>query len=159
VPFAGIDTRRNLAKGQAMNVETILRTKGRDVATIRADATIADCVRELKSRDIGALVVSSNGRHVDGIISERDVVHALADHGGALLTHTIDTLMIRKVQTCTPEDTVGDLMERMTERRIRHLPVIKDGVLCGLVSIGDLVKNRIEEVVSEADSLRTFIAS
>jgi CBS domain-containing protein len=142
-----------------MNVETILRTKGRAVATIRADASVADCVRELKSRGIGALVVSSDGNHVDGIISERDVVHALADHGGGLLTLKIDALMTRRVLTCTPDDTVGDLMERMTERRIRHLPVVRDGILCGLVSIGDLVKNRLEEVVSEADSLRTFIAS
>ncbi|MDB5408071.1 MAG: putative signal transduction protein with domain [Rhodospirillales bacterium] len=142
-----------------MNVEAILRTKGRAVATIRSDATVADCVRELKNRGIGALIVSSDGKHVDGIISERDVVHALADRGGALLTLKIDALMTRKVQTCTPEDTVSDLMERMTARRIRHLPVLQDGVLCGLVSIGDLVKNRIEEVVSEADSLRTFIAS
>jgi CBS domain-containing protein len=142
-----------------MNVETILRTKGRVVATIRPDATILDGVRELKRRGIGALVVSSDGSHVDGIISERDIVHALADHGGALLTLRIEALMTRRVQTCTPDDTVGDLMERMTQSRFRHLPVVKDGVLCGLVSIGDLVKNRIEEVVSEADSLRTFIAS
>jgi CBS domain-containing protein len=142
-----------------MNVETILRAKGRIVATIRADAAVADCVRELKQRGVGALVVSSDGKHLDGIISERDIVHALADHGGALLTLKIDALMTRRVQTCTPEDTVSDLMERMTDSRIRHLPVVKDGILCGLVSIGDLVKNRIEEVVSEADSLRTFIAS
>jgi CBS domain-containing protein len=142
-----------------MNVETILRTKGRATATIRSDATIAECVRELTSRGIGALVVSSDGDHVEGIISERDIVHALAEHGGALLTLRTDALMTRKVLTCTPDDTVGDLMERMTERRIRHLPVVKDGLLCGLVSIGDLVKNRLEEVVSEADSLRTFIAS
>jgi CBS domain-containing protein len=142
-----------------MNVETILRTKGRAVATIRPDATVAECVGELKSRGIGALVVSSDGDHVDGIISERDIVHALVNHGGALLTLRTDALMTRRVLTCTPDDTVGDLMERMTERRIRHLPVVKDGILCGVVSIGDLVKNRLEEVVSEADSLRTFIAS
>jgi CBS domain-containing protein len=142
-----------------MNVETILRTKGRDVATIRSDATVADCVRELRHRGVGALVVSADGKHLDGIISERDIVHALADRGSALLTLRIDALMTRKVQTCAPDDTVGDLMERMTERRIRHLPVVEDGILCGLVSIGDLVKNRLEEVVSEADSLRSFIAS
>src|SRR4051794_36229560 len=100
-----------------MNVETILRTKGRVVATIRPDATILDGVRELKRRGIGALVVSSDGSHVDGIISERDIVHALADHGGALLTLRIEALMTRRVQTCTPDDTVGDLMERMTQSR------------------------------------------
>jgi CBS domain-containing protein len=142
-----------------MNVETILRTKGRDVATIRSDATVADCVRELLRHGGGALVVSADGKHLDGIISERDIVHALADRGNALLTLRIDALMTRKVQTCTPDDTVGDLMERMTARRVRHFPVVEDGILCGIVSIGDLVKNRLEEVVSEADSLRNFITS
>ena len=142
-----------------MNVEAILRSKGRSVATIRPDATIGEAVQMLRQRGIGALVVSTDGLAVDGIVSERDIVHALAEAGGALLGERVDELMTRRVITCTPDDTVSELMGRMTERRIRHLPVLLDGRLCGLVSIGDLVKNRLEEVEFEADSLRSFITS
>jgi CBS domain-containing protein len=140
-----------------MNVEAILRSKGRSVATIDANATIAQAVHELKSRGIGALVVSAADKPVAGILSERDVIQALAEHGAALLTMRVDQLMTRRVVTCSPEDTVSELMARMTERRFRHLPVLRDGALIGIVSIGDLVKNRIEEVEFEADSLRSFI--
>jgi len=142
-----------------MNVEAILRAKGSNVATIRPDATVGAAVRELKTRGIGALLVSEDGRRVAGILSERDIVHALAEQGAALLTMPVDRLMTRKVITCVPEDTVSELMARMTQHRFRHLPVVKDGILIGIVSIGDLVKNRIEEVEFEADSLRSFIAS
>jgi CBS domain-containing protein len=142
-----------------MNVEAILRAKGSNVATIRPDATVAAAVRELKVHGIGALLVSEDGRRVAGILSERDIVHALAEQGAALLAMPVDQLMTRKVVTCVPEDTVSDLMARMTQHRFRHLPVVKDGILIGIVSIGDLVKNRIEEVEFEADSLRSFIAS
>jgi CBS domain-containing protein len=141
-----------------MNVDAILRAKGNSVATIPPDATVARAVHELRTRGIGALVVSEDGRRVAGILSERDIVHALAEHGAALLAMKVDTLMTRRVVTCTPEDTVSDLMARMTERRFRHLPVMRDGALIGIVSIGDLVKNRIDEVQFEADSLRSFIA-
>ena len=141
-----------------MNVEAILRSKGRSVATIPSNATVGTAVHELKTRGIGALVVNDDGNAVAGILSERDVVHALAEHGAALLTMKVDQLMTRRVVTCRPEDTVAELMARMTERRFRHLPVLKDGALVGIVSIGDLVKNRIEEVEFEADSLRSFIA-
>jgi CBS domain-containing protein len=142
-----------------MNVEAILRAKGSNVATIRPDATVAAAVRELKTRGIGALLVSEDGRRVAGILSERDIVHALAERGAALLTMPVERLMTRKVVTCVPEDTVSELMARMTQHRFRHLPIVKDGTLIGIVSIGDLVKNRIEEVEFEADSLRSFIAS
>lgn len=141
-----------------MNVEAILRSKGSGVATVPPGTTIAAAIRELRARGIGALVVSEDGRSVAGILSERDIVHALAEHGAELLKLTVDRLMTRRVVTCRPEDTVSELMARMTERRFRHLPVLKDGALCGIVSIGDLVKNRIEEVEFEADSLRHFIA-
>jgi CBS domain-containing protein len=142
-----------------MNVEAILRSKGSGIATIRPDATIAAAVHELKKRSIGALLVSTDGQRLAGILSERDIVHALAEQGAALLTMTVDALMTRKVITCVPEDTVSELMARMTQHRFRHLPVVRDGILIGIVSIGDLVKNRIEEVEFEADSLRSFIAS
>jgi CBS domain-containing protein len=142
-----------------MNVETILRNKGNWVATIRPDATIADAVDMLHRERIGAIVVSEDGYSVDGILSERDVVNALADSGGALLARKVDDIMTRNVVTCEPSDTVGGLMAEMTSRRIRHFPVVADGRLCGIVSIGDLVKNRLDEVEFEAQSLRSFIAS
>jgi CBS domain-containing protein len=102
--------------------------------------------------------VSEDGTGVDGILSERDIVRSLAEHGTALLSLPVEDLMTRRVITCGPEDTVEELMSLMTERRIRHLPVLDGGRLCGLVSIGDIVKNRLEEVEYEATSLRSFIA-
>jgi CBS domain-containing protein len=141
-----------------MNVETILRNKGSRVATIRPGATIAEAVDMLNRERIGALVVSDDGKGVDGVLSERDIVITLAEYGGDLLTRTVDEIMTRDVVTCGPSDTVGGLMAEMTNRRIRHLPVVKDGRLHGIVSIGDLVKNRLDEVEFEANSLRSFIA-
>ena len=141
-----------------MNVETILRTKGNWVATIRPDATIAEAVDILHEHRIGAIVVSEDGEGVDGILSERDIVIALADHRADLLTRTVDEIMTRKVVTCDPGDSVGDLMAEMTNRRIRHFPVVADGRLRGIVSIGDLVKSRLDEVEFEASSLRSFIS-
>jgi CBS domain-containing protein len=142
-----------------MNVETILRNKGSRVATIRPDATIADAVDALRRERIGALIVSEDGESVDGILSERDIVVALADSGTDLLSRAVDEIMTRNVLTCAPSDTVGALMAEMTNRRIRHFPVVADGRLCGIVSIGDLVKSRLDEVEFEAQSLRSFIAS
>lgn len=141
-----------------MNVETILRTKGRAVATIRPGETVGAAVDALISRNIGALVVSEDGERVDGIISERDIVHALARHGSRLLLAGVAEVMTQPVVTCDPTEGVGELMAEMTNRRIRHLPVIEDGRLCGIVSIGDVVKNRLDEIEFEARSLRSFIA-
>jgi len=141
-----------------MNVEAILRGKGRTVATIRPDQTINAALATLRDRNIGALVVSEDGERVDGIISERDIVHGLADHGSALLALNVAEAMTRRVTTCDPADSVADLMAEMTNRRIRHLPVVDQGRLVGIVSIGDLVKNRLDEIEYEARSLRSFIA-
>jgi CBS domain-containing protein len=141
-----------------MNVETILRSKGSAVATIRQDETVGAAVTALVSGNIGALVASDDGEHVDGIISERDIVHALADHGPGLLSLTVAEVMTRPVVTCDPTESVAELMAEMTNRRIRHLPVVRDGRLCGIVSIGDVVKNRLDEIEFEARSLRSFIA-
>jgi CBS domain-containing protein len=142
-----------------MNVETILRNKGNWVATIRPNATIAEAVEMLNRERIGAIVVSEDGNRVDGILSERDIVIALADSGAELLSRAVDEIMTRHVVTCGPDDTVEALMAEMTNRRIRHVPVVVDGRLCGIVSIGDVVKNRLDEVEFEAESLRSFIAS
>ena len=141
-----------------MNVETILRTKGSGVATIRPNATVGAAVKELIDRNIGALVVSKDGHSVDGIISERDIVHGLADHGTTLLSLKVAEMMSRRVVTCALSDSVDQLMAEMTNRRIRHFPVVQDGRLRGIVSIGDVVKNRLDEVEYEARSLRSFIA-
>jgi len=141
-----------------MNVETILRAKGREVATIAPEARIGDAVRRLASEGIGALVVSADGRTVEGILSERDIVRALADRGAALLQEQVGDLMTRRVHTTTPEDSIEDLMGLMTQKRIRHLPVVRDDALCGIVSIGDVVKNRLDEIEFEASSMRNMIA-
>jgi CBS domain-containing protein len=141
-----------------MNVETILRNKGPSVATIRPEATVAAAVEALCHHNVGSLVVSEDGIGVDGIISERDIVHALARHGADLSSLTVGEVMTRRVVTCDPGDTVADLMAEMTNRRIRHLPVVSDGRLCGIVSIGDLVKSRLDEIEYEARSLRSFIS-
>jgi len=141
-----------------MNVETILRNKGHRVATIRPDATFAEAVDILNRERIGALVVSEDGKGVDGILSERDIVIALAVHGEDLLSRAVRDIMTRTVITCDPSDTVGELMAEMTNRRIRHFPVVANGRLIGIVSIGDLVKSRLDEVEFEASSMRSFIA-
>ena len=141
-----------------MNVETILRDKGAWVATIRPDATIAAAVDMLNRERVGALVISEDGAAVAGVLSERDIVRALGRFGEDLLSRPVDEIMTRDVITCEPGDTVGELMSEMTNRRIRHLPVVVEGRLRGIVSIGDVVKNRLDEVEFEASSLRSFIA-
>lgn len=142
-----------------MNVETILRGKGRSVVTIGPAATIDEAAALMTGRAIGALVVSEDGVTVAGILSERDIVHGLAERGARLLAMPVSALMVRHVFTCKPADSIAELMAEMTMRRIRHLPVIDDDRLAGIVSIGDVVKGRLDEVESEASSLRQFITS
>ena len=141
-----------------MNVDSILKTKGNVVVTVTPDEKVAVAAAKLKREKIGALIVSEDGIGVSGILSERDIARALADHGAGLGELAVGELMTRKVITCTPDDTVENLMATMTKHRIRHLPVMARGALCGVVSIGDVVKNRLEEVGREADSLRAYIA-
>ncbi len=141
-----------------MNVETILAGKGRDVLTIAPDAVIADAVRLLGARGVGAVVVSADGKIVAGILSERDIVHGLAEHGGALLDRRVDELMTRDVETCSGRDTDQEVLALMTERRFRHLPVVEDGVLAGIVSIGDVVKSRLDGIAGEAEAMRDYIS-
>ncbi len=140
-----------------MDVASILRTKGASVATVPPEATIADVAAKLKEKKIGALVVSDDGVKVLGIISERDILRGVADHRLDLLDKRADELMTAEVLTCTPNDTTGDLMAVMTERRIRHIPVTEDGALCGIVSIGDVVKDRLDEIEREANALRDYV--
>ena len=137
-----------------MNVEGILRTKGRHVVTIRPDATIEELVDGLRNERIGAMVVSEDGRTVLGIISERDVVRGLAERGSGILDTPVADRMTRDVVSCALHDTVKQVMAEMTRRRVRHLPVVVDGTLHGIVSIGDVVKNRLEEIETETNVLR-----
>jgi CBS domain-containing protein len=141
-----------------MNVEAILRSKGDRVTTVSPRATIAVAAATLRREGIGALVASEDGVRVDGILSERDVVEGLANLGTALLDAKVETLMTRRVFTCTPRDSIADLAAEMTQRRIRHIPVLRDGALAGIVSIGDVVKARLDEMEYETSSLRSFIA-
>jgi CBS domain-containing protein len=141
-----------------MNVETILKSKGRAVHTIAPTAAIADVVRRLSELRIGALVVSGDSRTIVGIISERDIVRGLAEYGAALLNRSVAELMTRSVVTCEPNDLDETVLTTMTERRMRHVPVLSDGELYGLVSIGDVVKSRLDDVVNEAEAMREYIA-
>ena len=140
-----------------MNVRDMLAQKGDKVATVQPDATIETAVRKLKLEGVGALVVSKDDQTVAGIISERDIVRGLTDHGGALLSMKVSELMTQSVKTCTPDDKIQDIMSEMTRSRFRHLPVIADGKMCGIISIGDVVKNRLEELETETHVLRDYI--
>jgi CBS domain-containing protein len=141
-----------------MNVQSILNAKGVDVATVLPDASLAQAAAELRDRGVGALVVSSDGRTLVGILSERDVVRALAAHGASVLGRTVASTMSTQVVTCAAEDSVESLMAAMTERRIRHLPVVDaEGVLGGIVSIGDVVKLRLGQLESENQALHEYV--
>ena len=141
-----------------MFVRAILDDKGREVATIAPAASLADAVGSLRDHGIGALVVTSDGATIAGIISERDVVRALAAHGMAALGRTVSSVMTSAVATCRAEDTVDGVLQLMTDRRIRHLPVVDEGGrLDGIVSIGDMVKRRLQLLEDENRKLVGYI--
>ncbi len=142
-----------------MNVSSILRSKGNTVETAQPDWTVARVCARLHECRVGALVVSMNGRRVDGIVSERDVIAHLALTGPIVLDQPVSNIMERNVVTCARDDNIAHLMETMTSRRIRHLPVQDGGELVGIVSIGDVVKARIRETEREATALREYIAT
>jgi CBS domain-containing protein len=140
-----------------VNVKKILARKGTDVVTITPSATLGDATASLRDHGLGALVVSTDGARIEGILSERDVVRALAAHGASTLGRTVSSAMSDEVITCDPMDTVDELMAMMTERRIRHLPVVQDGTLAGIISIGDVVKGRLGQLEQENDQLYDYI--
>jgi CBS domain-containing protein len=142
-----------------MQVRFILREKGREVVTIASDATISEAARLLARRRIGAVVVRDRDGTIAGILSERDIVRAVADDSVAALGQTVGSHMTRAISTCSESDTVENIMEQMTRGRFRHVPVVNNDQLCGIISIGDVVKSRIEETVREAESLREYIAA
>ena len=138
-------------------VSSVLKHKGHEVVTVAPDETVTAIVKVLAQHRIGAVPVVNEQGQIIGIISERDIIRGMAQHAGSVLTLAADKLMSRDVKTCTSEDQLDDLMEVMTRQRIRHLPVVADGALHGIVSIGDVVKQRLEEVQSEAEELRNYI--
>jgi len=141
-----------------MRISEVIRRKGEAVITIRPNATIRDMIRVLEERRIGALVVSEDeGQTLVGIISERDVVRHLHRMGPSVLDEPVSNLMTSEVATCTPEDELETLALVMTERRVRHLPVMEDDELVALVSIGDVVKHRIDELQAERDQLVDYV--
>jgi CBS domain-containing protein len=137
-----------------MKVASILKTKGTHVETTRPDTSIYTVVWDLNLKGIGALVVTDDGTTVLGIVSERDIVRGLAEHGTKLLAAPVSQVMTSPAVTCAPEDSVTAVMARMTRYRVRHLPVVEDGRLAGIVSIGDVIKHRLDELELEANILR-----
>lgn len=137
-----------------MKVQDILMNKGSVVETIRPDAKVLIAVHRMRMQNVGALVVSRNGERVDGVLSERDVVRGLTNHGADLLDMSVVAVMSRSVPTCSPADSLGMVMAQMTRTRNRHVPVVEDGRLCGIVSVGDVVKHRLEEMELETSVLR-----
>jgi CBS domain-containing protein len=140
-----------------MTVKAILSAKGGEVFTIEPTAKLAAAARVLATRKIGALVVTGADRRVVGIVSERDIVHELAAHGASSLDLPLTDVMTRDVVTCRISDTVNSVMERMTTGKFRHLPVVEQGRLAGIVSIGDVVKHRLEDMEREQSALRDYI--
>ncbi|GAB3686865.1 CBS domain-containing protein [Angustibacter aerolatus] len=140
-----------------MRIADVIRRKGDDVVTITPDGTVERLLALLAEHRIGALVVSVDGTSVAGIVSERDVVRALHEHGPAVLERTVGELMTAEVTTASPDDDVEHLMRTMTEGRFRHVPVVEDGRLVGIASIGDVVKHRIDDLQLERDQLVRYV--
>ncbi|EKF17291.1 CBS domain-containing protein [Nitratireductor pacificus] len=142
-----------------MTVKAILDTKGRDVVTIAPDKSLAEAAQILAEHGIGAVVVTRDAGQIAGILSERDIVRAVGQNGAAVLESPVSSVMTAKVQRCREHHTVNEVMQIMTEGRFRHLPVEHDGRIAGIISIGDVVKKRIEEVEREAEDIRSYIAT
>ena len=142
-----------------MHVERILALKGNDVISVTANETIGVAANILSENRIGAILVRDDDGFVRGVLSERDIVRGLADLGSRCLETSVVELMTRDVVFCGPEDDIDTIMAIMTDRRIRHLPVMRENQLLGIISIGDVVKFRIEEIKSEADAMRQYIAT
>lgn len=143
-----------------MRLDVILNNKGHEVAAIRPDAKVRDLVAELAANNFGAMVVSADGTLVDGMVSERDIVRHLASQGAAVLDLEVSQIMTTVVQCAPPEAKVEDIMALMTNRRVRHIPVIDpEAHMVGLVSIGDIVKNRLGELQGERDALIQYVMS
>lgn len=140
-----------------MQISQLLRHKGREVTTVDGSESVRTALALLADKGIGALVVSSDGRRVDGIVSERDVARGLHDRGAGLLAEPVSSVMTTEVHVCPPDASVDGLARTMTDHRVRHVPVVADGVLVGIVSIGDVVKARLDELEEERRQLVDYI--
>jgi CBS domain-containing protein len=143
----------------ATKVSAVLEQKGHKVVTVEPRDTVASLVKVLSVNRIGAAPVIDEAGRLAGIISERDVIRGIAQHGDMVTALPVERLMTTEVRTCSPEDAIVELMEVMTLQRIRHLPVVRNGALEGIVSIGDVVKQRLQEAQSELNELRSYISS
>lgn len=141
-----------------MRISEVIRVKGGDVVTVSPNTDVRELLNVLAEHRIGAVVVSVDGNSVDGIVSERDIVRALAERGPGVISEPVTAIYTAEVFTVDPDAQIEDLMRIMTERRVRHLPVVSDGVLKGIVSIGDVVKRRIDELESERSALANYIS-
>jgi CBS domain-containing protein len=153
MPAASSDSTREAA----MNVKDILSQKGDEVLTIEPTATLAAAMGILAQRRIGALVITGADSRIVGIVSERDIVRMLVERGTGVLQSPVSEIMTRKVVTCGQNETIAEIMGRMTVGKFRHVPVVEQGRLVGIVSIGDVVKARLEELEKEQDALRDYI--
>ena len=142
-----------------MRITDVLRVKGTRVVTVTPDTTVRQLLAVLAEHRIGAVVVSQDGTSVDGIASERDIVRAFAQRGAAAMSEPVTAIYTAEVHTITPDTQIEEVMRMMTERRVRHAPVVQDGALRGIVSIGDVVKNRIDELETERAALTDYITS
>jgi len=142
-----------------MNVATILKMKGRAVSTARPDASLLEVAQKLGTKKIGAIVVVGDNGNVVGIISERDIIRAISERGASALSLAVADVMTRHVISCGETSELDELMEMMTKGRFRHLPVIEDGALVGIVSIGDVVKHHVAEVEMEVSPIRNYLAT
>ena len=140
-----------------MTVRSILDAKGHNVESIQPGAKLSDAVKLLGEKKIGAVLVLNMGGRIEGILSERDIVRELSERGAGVLDEPVNTVMTRKVVSCRASDTVAALMEMMTIGKFRHLPVVEDGKVVGLISIGDVVKRRVQEYETEQEALRDYI--
>ncbi|HEV7879935.1 CBS domain-containing protein [Bradyrhizobium sp.] len=139
-----------------MTVRAILDSKGHAILSVEPEAKLSAAVKILSERRIGAVLVMSGGR-IEGILSERDIVRVLGERGAAVLDEPVSTVMTRKVVSCREKDTVSSIMERMTSGKFRHLPVVEDDKVVGLISIGDIVKWRVKEFENEQEALQNYI--
>ncbi len=142
-----------------MLVSDLLEAKGFSIATVTGEATVGEVVADLVRHRVGALVVSPDGRQIEGIVSERDVVQRLSELRIGLLEEKVASIMSTSVRVCTPTDDVESIMNLMTEQRIRHVPVVEGGLLCGIISIGDVVKSRIGELEKDRNELMEYISA
>jgi CBS domain-containing protein len=146
--------KHEMKEAMPVNIGRVLKAKGSLVLTTTPETSIPGVCSKMRMHNVGALIVSRDGRHVDGMISERDIVLGIAHSGEKVFRQTAGQLMTRSVYTCTPSDTIQHAMEVMTNHRVRHLPVVEGGVLAGLISIGDVVKDRLKELELETNVLR-----